>query len=71
MSAPTERDLERCACVRCPTFVKGDARLFCIKGASTMQPTERGCSCRTCEVHIEHQLPGRAYCLRGRASEQQ
>lgn len=70
MGTPTERDMESCACTRCPSFVKGDTGLFCVKGKSAMQPTERGCFCRTCPVHIEHQLPGRAYCLRGKASEQ-
>jgi hypothetical protein len=31
-----------------------------------MDVQERGCICRTCPVHVEHHLGGRAYCLRGK-----
>ena len=69
MALPTEQDLEQCACGRCPTYVKGDTKLFCVHGKSDKKPTERGCFCRTCPVHIKYQLSGRAFCLRGKAKE--
>ena len=70
MGVPTETDFSRCACTRCPTFTKGDTGLFCLRGRSKLPVTERGCVCRTCPVHIENNLTGRAYCLRGRPEEQ-
>ncbi len=70
MGVPTDRDLERCACVRCPTYVQRDAKLFCAHGKSKLDIVERGCICRTCAVHLQYHLKGRAYCLRGRPEEQ-
>lgn len=70
MGAPADTDLERCVCERCPTFTKGDTKLFCVHGRSKMNIVERGCLCRTCPVHIEYRLRGRAYCLRGKPEEQ-
>lgn len=66
MGAQTEGDLGRCVCVHCPTCVKGDTRLFCVYGKSNMEVVEQGCLCRTCPVHIQNHLQGRAYCLRGK-----
>ncbi len=66
MAAPTDTDLERCVCERCPTFIKGDTGLFCVRDKSKMEVVEKGCLCRTCPVHIEYHLEGRAYCLRGK-----
>jgi len=70
MGPLTEQDRARCACTRCPTYVKGDTGLFCLYGKSQQAVVERGCFCRTCPVHIENHLQGRAYCLRGKAEEQ-
>jgi hypothetical protein len=70
MSVPSEQDRSRCACARCPSFVKGDRALFCVHGRSKMNVQERGCICRTCPVHVEYQLSGRAYCLRGKPQDQ-
>ena len=70
MGAPTETDLERCTCGRCPSYNSGDTKLFCVHGKSAMDVVERGCLCRTCPVHVEHSLEGRAYCLRGKPEEQ-
>ena len=67
MSLPTENDLGRCNCERCPTFIKGDTKLFCVHGKSKLPVAEKGCICRTCPVHIEHNLSNRAFCLRGKA----
>lgn len=67
MTLPTIKDLERCICHRCPTFIKGDRKLFCVHGKSDLPVVERGCVCRTCPVHIEHALSNRAFCLRGKA----
>ena len=67
MAVPSENDLDRCACARCPSYVQGDAKLFCLHGKSNAEVVERGCFCRTCPVHMEHHLPGRAYCLRGKS----
>jgi len=69
MSLPTEKDLERCNCGRCPSFIPGDAKLFCVHGKSAKKPIEKGCICRTCPVHVENALKGRAFCLRGQAKE--
>ena len=69
MALPTEQDLAQCACVRCPTFVKGDVRLFCVHDKSEMKPVERGCFCRTCPVYLKYGLSNRAFCLRGKAKE--
>lgn len=69
MALPTEADLDRCICGRCPTFTAGDVKLFCVHGESAHDPTERGCLCRTCPVHIAYGLGGRAFCLRGPATE--
>ena len=66
MGTPTENDLDRCMCSRCPTFAAGDTRLFCVHGRSEMDVVERGCLCRTCPVHIENKLAGREYCIRGK-----
>ena len=71
MGKPTEADLERCACVRCPSYVKGDTKLFCVYGKSKMNVSEKGCFCRTCPVHIENHLAGRAYCMRGKPEDQE
>lgn len=70
MKAPTESDLGRCACKRCPSYNKEDTGLFCIHGKSKMTVVEQGCLCRTCPVHIEYHMAGRAYCLRGKPEEQ-
>lgn len=70
MDVPTEQNLLCCACVRCPSHIEGDALMFCKNGASQMDMVERGCICRTCPVHIEYHLKGRAYCLRGKPKEQ-
>ena len=70
MALPSEQDLSRCACTRCPSYIKGDSGLFCVHGRSKLDVQERGCICRTCPVHVEYQLSGRAYCLRGKAQEQ-
>ena len=69
MAIPIDTDLGRCICERCPTFIKGDTRLFCVHNKSKMDVVERGCLCRTCPVHIEYHLKGRAYCLRGKPEE--
>jgi len=69
MAIPTDTDLEHCVCERCPTFIKGDTKLFCVHDKSKMDVAERGCLCRTCPVHIEYHLKGRAYCLRGKPEE--
>ena len=66
MGTPTEKDMEHCACSRCPTFVKGDTGRFCVHGKTQMAAEPRGCLCRTCQVHIENSLKGREYCLRGK-----
>jgi len=70
MGELTEADLERCACARCPSCVQGDTKLFCLHGKSEKGVEERGCMCRTCPVHVENRLEGRAYCLRGNPEEQ-
>ena len=70
MGTAEERDLDRCICTRCPTFVQGDVRLFCLRGKSGKQAEERGCLCRTCPVHIEGGLEGREYCVRGKPEQQ-
>ena len=70
MGAPTEADLGRCTCKRCPSYEDGDTGLFCVNGKSNMEVIEQGCLCRTCPVHIEYHLEGRAYCLRGKPEEQ-
>ena len=67
MSLPTEKDLDRCACSRCPSCVAGDTGLFCVSGKSTLNVVQQGCLCRTCPVHIEHTLSNREFCLRGAA----
>ena len=70
MSVPTEKDLGRCVCSRCPSYIKGDTGLFCIHGKSSLSVAQQGCLCRTCPVHIEHGLESREYCLRGTPGEQ-
>ena len=70
MALPSEQDLSRCACVRCPSYIKGDSALFCVHDRSKLDVQERGCICRTCPVHVEYQLSGRAYCLRGKPKGQ-
>jgi len=65
MGTPTEKDVDRCACARCPTYPRGDTGLFCVYGKSKMNVVEQGCLCRTCPVHLEHHLKGREYCVRG------
>ena len=67
MSLPTENDLGRCNCPRCPTFIQGDVKLYCVHGKSKNQVVEKGCICRTCPVHIEYALTNRAFCIRGKA----
>ena len=67
MGLPTEKDLEKCNCHRCPTYIQGDCKLFCVGGKSRLKVLEKGCICRTCPVHIEHGLGNRAFCLRGKA----
>ncbi len=69
MGLPTEKDLERCICSRCPSYIPGDTKLFCVYGKSDKNPVEKGCLCRTCPVHLECSLKGRAFCLRGKAKE--
>ena len=69
MVLPTAQDLDQCACGRCPSFVKGDSKLYCVGGKSTQAVVERGCFCRTCPVHIKYSLNNRAFCLRGKAKE--
>jgi len=71
MGVPTQSDRSRCACARCPTFSEGDAGLFCLAGKREKDSDPRGCLCRTCPVHVEHQLGGREYCLRGTPEEQE
>ena len=66
MALPSEKDLSRCVCARCPSYVKGDSALFCVHGRSKLEVAERGCICRTCPVHVDYHLGGRAYCLRGK-----
>jgi len=70
MSIPAEKDLERCTCSRCPSYIRDDTGLFCVHGKSTLSVVQQGCLCRTCPVHLEHQLEGREYCLRGKPGEQ-
>ena len=70
MNAPTEQDRARCACTRCPSYIEGDSKLFCVHGKSQLKVVERGCFCRTCSVHIEYHFKGRSYCLRSRPEEQ-
>jgi hypothetical protein len=66
MSMPLERDRSRCACARCPSYLQGDSALFCVHDRSTLKVQERGCLCRTCPVHLEYQLSGRFFCIRGK-----
>lgn len=67
MGLPTEKDLEQCVCHRCPSFIEGDTKLFCVHGKSELPVQEKGCICRTCPVHVKYGLDGRAFCLRGKA----
>ena len=70
MSTPSESDVSRCVCTRCPTFASGDSGLFCLHGKSSLVVEEKSCLCRTCPVHIELELEGREYCVRGKPENQ-
>ena len=57
MTAPNAEDVDRCACARCPTYVEGDTKLFCLHGKSGTEIVEKGCFCRTCAVHMVQSIP--------------
>ena len=70
MGLLSKADLDRCICSRCPTYLSGDTGLFCHFGKSKLDVEEMSCLCRTCPVHIEYDLAGREYCIRGKPEEQ-
>lgn len=60
-----------CLCPGCPTYNRcmGDASLalFCSRGKTECNPSDKGCICGECPVWLEYSLDGYYYCMNGAA----
>jgi len=69
----TKENMEKCICRICPTFMQSDCPkskkegLYCAKGKTACNLSEKGCLCGSCPVHEENRLEGGYFCLKGRA----
>ncbi|MBI5756574.1 MAG: DUF2769 domain-containing protein [Nitrospirae bacterium] len=59
--------VKNCLCMKCPTYVKGDAPTgycFPLVGTSRIIHAEKNCICETCPVYKENELDHTFYCTR-------
>lgn len=67
----TKENEDKCFCPRCPTFVQTNCPkekqeiLYCAKGKTACELTEKGCLCGACPVHEKYDLDGGYFCFKG------